>query len=290
MIILVTGANGQLGNEIRKRESLLDGAKFIYADLPELDITDKNQLEAFIVKNKVTTIVNCAAYTAVDKAESDVHTATLVNVTGPENIAVLANQYRLVYIHISTDFVFDGQNYLPYKETDQPHPLSVYGQTKRDGEIKVLENCSSTLILRTSWLYSVHGTNFVKTMQRLGKERDSLNVIFDQVGTPTWAGDLAEAILQILADPETGKTKRGIYHFSNEGVASWYDLAVEIMSLSGINCTINPIETTAYPTPAKRPYYSVLNKNNIKATFGISIPHWKKSLEYCIEEMKLVLN
>lgn len=287
MIILVTGSNGQLGNEIRKREALLDGSGFIYADLPELDITDKNQLEAFIVKNKVTTIVNCAAYTAVDKAEGDESTATLVNVTGPENIAVLANQYHLVYIHISTDFVFDGQHHLPYIETDQPRPLSVYGQTKRAGEIKVLEHCPSALILRTSWLYSVHGTNFVKTMQRLGKERDSLNVIFDQTGTPTWAGDLAEAILRILADPETGKTKKGIYHFSDEGVASWYDFAVEIMSLSGITCTINPIETTAYPTPAKRPYYSVLNKNAIKATFGLSIPHWKKSLEHCIEEMKI---
>lgn len=285
MIILVTGSNGQLGNEIRKRESLLDGAKFIYADLPELDITNKAQLEAFIGKNKITAIINCAAYTAVDKAESDEQTAALVNVTGPENLALLANHYQLTYIHISTDFVFDGQHYLPYKETDQPHPLSVYGQTKRDGEIKVLENCPSALILRTSWLYSVHGTNFVKTMQRLGKERESLNVIFDQTGTPTWAGDLAEVILRILADPEAGKTKKGIYHFSNEGVASWYDFAVEIMGLSGISCTINPIETTAYPTPAQRPYYSVLNKNAIKAAFGISIPHWKESLKHCITEM-----
>jgi dTDP-4-dehydrorhamnose reductase len=290
MIILVTGSNGQLGNEIRKREVLLNGAGFIYADLPELDITDKNQLKAFIVKNKVTTIVNCAAYTAVDKAEGDEPTATLVNVTGPENIATLANHYQLTYIHISTDFVFDGRNCLPYSETDQPNPLSVYGQTKREGEIKVLEKCSSALILRTSWLYSVHGNNFVKTIQRLGKERESLNVIFDQIGSPTWAGDLAEAILRILADPETGKTKKGIYHFSNEGVASWYDFAVEILDLSGITCTINPIETKAYPTPAMRPYYSVLNKAVIKVTFGLTIPHWKKSLKYCVEEMKLIQN
>ncbi|WP_320167915.1 dTDP-4-dehydrorhamnose reductase [Mangrovibacterium marinum] len=285
MHILITGANGQLGTEIKKLAAQYPDWQFSFADLPELDITNQAQLEARIQSDKITAIINCAAYTAVDKAESDIETAEAVNATGPGILAQLAAKHHLLFIHISTDFVFDGQNWLPYTEDQPTNPISVYGSTKLKGEQLALENNPQTVIIRTSWLYSAHGNNFVKTMQRLGANREQLTVIFDQIGTPTWAADLAQTCLTILANPETGKSKTGIYHFSNEGVASWYDFAVEIMQQSNINCQVLPIETKDYPTPAKRPAFSVMNKAKIKQTFGIAIPHWKESLEKCIEEL-----
>lgn len=288
MNILVTGANGQLGNEIKKLVSQYPDWQFNFVDLPELDITNKEQVENRIVMAGINVIVNCAAYTAVDKAESDIEIAEAVNATGPGILAQLASKHQLKLIHVSTDFVFDGQSCLPYKEEDSTKPISGYGSTKLKGEQLVLENNPQSIIIRTSWLYSQHGNNFVKTMQRLGREREQLTVIFDQIGTPTWAADLAHTCLMILADPEAGKSKTGIYHFSNEGVASWYDFAVEIMKQSNINCRVLPIETKDYPTPAKRPAYSVMNKSKIKRTFDIAIPHWKESLAKCIATMSKV--
>ena len=285
MNILITGSNGQLGNEIKERASKFSNWDFIYKDLPELDITNFEQLEKLVTELTINTIVNCAAYTAVDLAESNQEIAHAVNVDGAKNLAILAQKYNLKLIHISTDFVFDGKYYLPYKETDQPNPLSVYGSTKLEGEFAVLSEFPNSIILRTAWLYSSYGANFVKTMQRLGTERDELNVIFDQVGTPTWAGDLANTILEIIAQLESGSTHSGVYHYSNEGVASWYDFAVEIMNLSTINCDVFPIETKEYPTPAPRPSYSVLNKSKIKKDFNLKIQHWKVSLKECIHQL-----
>jgi len=285
MNILITGANGQLGTEIKKLATQYPDWQFTFVDLPELDITNKEQLESRIKTDQITAIINCAAYTAVDKAESDIETAEAVNATGPGILAQLAAKHQLLFIHISTDFVFDGQNCLPYIEDQMPNPISVYGSTKLKGEQLVLENNPQAVIIRTSWLYSAHGNNFVKTMQRLGADGEQLTVIFDQIGTPTWAANLAQTCLQILADPEAGKSKTGIYHFSNEGVASWYDFAIEIMQQSGLKCRVLPIETKDYPTPAKRPSFSVMNKAKIKQTFNIAIPHWKESLEKCIEEL-----
>ncbi len=283
MNILITGSNGQLGNEIKQLAFNYNNWNFIYKDLPDLDITNKALLENLIKEESIHAIVNCAAYTAVDPAESNQEIAHAVNVLGAKNLAKLSKLYNIKLIHISTDFVFDGKHYLPYKETDQPNPLSVYGNTKLEGEQKVLAECSNSIIIRTAWLYSSFGANFVKTMQKLGAERDQLNVIFDQVGTPTYAADLAQALLQMLSQLENGATHTGIYHYSNEGVASWYDFAVEIMSLSNLKCTVHPIETFQYPTPAPRPSFSVLNKEKIKNDFGIEIPHWKSSLKKCIQ-------
>ncbi|NLP58830.1 dTDP-4-dehydrorhamnose reductase [Lutibacter sp. B1] len=286
MNILVTGANGQLGSEIRKRENEYKSWNFVYVDLPELDITNLAKIKEVVQRKSITAIINCAAYTAVDKAETVAETAYNVNVTGAENLAKVAAEFKLKLIHISTDFVFDGHSYLPYIESDTPNPLSVYGKTKLEGEEKVMQVHPSSIILRTAWLYSTYGTNFVKTMRKLGNEREELKVIFDQVGTPTWAGDLTASILIILSSLEEGNEKRGMYHFSNEGVASWYDFAVEIMALSKIKCVVLPIETKEYPTSAPRPSYSVLNKKKIKTDFAIEIPHWKESLRKCILEIE----
>jgi len=216
--------------------------------------------------------------------------AYAVNVEGAKNLAKAAKDVNAKLIHISTDFVFDGRKCLPYSENDIPNPLSIYGKTKLEGEQAVLETLSSSIVIRTAWLYSAFGNNFVKTMQRLGKEREKLSVIFDQVGTPTWGGDLAQTILIILKQLEEGSTEKGLYHFSNEGVASWYDFAVEVMELSNINCQILPIETKQYHTPAPRPFYSVLNKARIKSDFGISIPHWKESLKKCIGQLNKMVD
>lgn len=276
-MFLVVGANGQLGNELR----LLLKARACYVDREELDITDENAVEEFFSKNKFEVIINCAAYTAVDKAESDVELATKINVEGPRYLA----KTGVSIVHISTDYVFDGNNFRPYVESDEPKPSSVYGVTKLAGENAILETATTAIIIRTSWLYSVFGNNFVKTMQRLGSERESLNVVFDQVGSPTYARDLAQAIVAILPQMKNGKKE--IYHFSNEGVCSWYDFATEIMKKSNLVCKVNPIEGKDYPTPAKRPFYSVLNKGKIKRDFGIKINHWDDSLEECIKTMKV---
>lgn len=286
--ILITGANGQLGSEIRKSEKLFPGFHFIYTDVNELDITNPEAVEKMLTDEKPQWLINCAAYTAVDKAETDEDTAWLLNAVAP---ALLAEKSKVVgcrYIQVSTDYVFDGKNYRPYVEEDEVCPTSVYGNTKLEGEQISLANNPETIVIRTSWLYSSFGSNFVKSMIRLGMERDQLNVIFDQVGTPTYAGDLAMAILEIIRKTSLGFQEfvPGTYHYSNEGVCSWYDFAIAIHQEYGIHCSVNPIESKDYPSPVARPPYSVLNKSKIKSTFGIQIPYWRTSLEKCILEIK----
>ena len=271
--ILITGCHGQLGTELSK---LLPNA--ILTDIDDLDITDFSAVQSFVRNNNIDTIVNCAAYTAVDKAEEDALTAEKINVFGPENLAKTGCKI----IHISTDYVFDGKGYRPYTPDDEANPLSVYGKTKRAGELAVLKNAQEAVIIRTAWLYSPYGNNFAKTMQRLAGERDTLNVVNDQIGTPTYAGDLAEAIVKIL--PQISKKTKGIYHFTNEGVCSWYDFAIEIIAQSDLNRSVNPIPSSAYPTKAQRPFYSVLDKTKIKETFNIQIPYWKESLIKCLKQ------
>lgn len=267
---LVVGANGQLGSELKN----ILGDKGIYPSREELDIVDSLTVKKFFEKNKnIKVIINCAAYTSVDKAETDVENATKVNVDGVKNLALVG----LPIIHVSTDYVFDGFKNTPYVESDITNPLSVYGKTKLAGEKEALNNGKTVIVIRTSWLYSSFGNNFVKTMIRLGKERESLNVVFDQVGTPTYARDLAEAIVDII--PQIKPNCKEIYHFSNEGVCSWYDFANEIMKQSGLKCKVNPIESKDYPTVARRPAFSVLNKAKIKKDFNIKINHWTESLK-----------
>ena len=274
MMLLITGANGQLGTELSK---LLPNA--IYTDIDELDITDELAVRRFVVLNKIKTIVNCAAYTAVDRAEDDIEKATKINVDGPRNLAHSGAKI----IHISTDYVFDGMNYRPYRPNDITNPISVYGKTKLAGERAVFENAYVATVIRTAWLYSPYGNNFVKTMRKLGSEKKSINVVTDQIGSPTYAGDLAAAIVRIL--PQMSEKNSGIYHFTNSGVCSWYDFATEIMKMSGLNCIVNPINSDQYPTRAKRPYYSVLDKSKIKKVFGIEPDHWKVGLAKCIKEL-----
>ena len=314
--ILVTGSNGQLGSEIRE---LVNGSttsvvpctgeaeathprektRFYFTDRTTLDISNPHAITEFVNKNNINTIINCAAYTAVDKAESDAENADKINHLAVKYLAQISKEKNIKLIHISTDYVFDGTNHMPYKEDDQVNPNSVYGRTKLDGEKAMQEiNPANSIIIRTSWVYSSYGNNFVKTMLCLGKEKESLGVIFDQVGTPTYARDLAKAIVEIL--PKLGTTEvvhpNGsvalaspkevqVYNYSNEGVLSWYDFAKEIMRMSKSTCQVNPIETKEYPTPAKRPHYSLLNKAKIKKEFNISIPYWKDSLNECLEKM-----
>lgn len=271
--VMITGCNGQLGQELSK---LLPDA--VLTDVDVLDITDFAAVKRFVDDNKIDTIINCAAYTAVDKAEDDVELATKINVTGPENLAKSGAKV----IHISTDYVFDGVGHRPYTEEDQTNPVSVYGRTKRLGEMAVLDHAKIAVVIRTAWLYSPYGNNFVKTMRRLGAEKESLNVVCDQIGSPTYAGDLAQAIVEIL--PQLTEQNKGLYQFTNEGVCSWYDFASKIMELSNLTCVVNPIPSSAYPTKATRPFYSVLDKAKIKSTFGIDIPHWEKGLKKCLKQ------
>ena len=271
--VLITGAKGQLGTELAK---LLPGA--VLTDVDELDITDLSAVQKFVAENKIKTIINAAAYTAVDRAEDDAELAEKINVLGPENLAKTGCQI----VHVSTDYVFDGKGHKPYTPEDETRPVSVYGKTKRAGELAVLANAKEAVIIRTAWLYSPYGNNFVKTMRRLGAEKETLNVVADQIGTPTYAADLANAIVQIL--PQMNEKNKGIYHFTNEGVCSWYDFAVEIMALSNLKCHVNPIASSAYPTKAQRPFYSVLDKSKIKETINIQIPHWKESLIKCLNQ------
>lgn len=281
--VLVTGSKGQLGSEIKELSVNYD-YNFFFTDRTNLDITNENELRSFIQTNNIDTIINCAAYTAVDKAEEEKEQADLVNRKAIKKLAKVSNAYGAKLIHISTDYVFDGKAYKPYVEEFQTNPNSVYGQTKLNGEIELIKiNPKNSIIIRTSWVYSSYGANFVKTMLRLGKEKESLGVIFDQVGTPTYANDLAQVILDIL--PKIDNQKTQIYHYSNEGVLSWYDFAKEIMKMTKIDCQINPIETYQYPTPAKRPHYSLLNKAKIKKEFKIEIPYWKDSLDKCLKKM-----
>lgn len=273
---LVTGANGQLGSELR----LLMGSSAVYIDRDELDISDESAVKKFLKNNPFEGIINCAAYTAVDKAEDEPEEADKANHLGSKWLA----KYGKRIIHISTDYVFDGINHIPYCESDLTNPVSVYGKTKLAGETAVLDEASTAVVIRTAWLYSPYGNNFVKTMLRLGKVRESLGVVSDQIGSPTYAGDLARAIVEIL--PRISDGQKDIYHFTNEGVCSWYDFAVTIMQMAGLSCRINPIESKDYPTKAKRPFYSVLNKKKIRDTFNLQIRHWRSALEQVLDKMK----
>ncbi len=279
MNILITGCNGQLGNELQLLEKNYPQYTFFNTDVNELDITDAAAIGRYVDSNNIDIIINCAAYTAVDKAESNKELCKALNAEAPAYLAEAVAKRNGWMIQVSTDYVFDGTKCTPYVETDTPCPNSVYGSTKLDGEIAVERACSNTMIIRTAWLYSSFGNNFVKTMMRLGKEKEELNVIFDQIGTPTYARDLAVAI---MAAVEKGIVP-GIYHFSNEGVISWYDFTKAIHRLSGINtCHVRPIHTAEYPTAASRPHYSVLDKTKIKQTYNIEIPYWEESLAECI--------
>ena len=275
-MLLVTGAGGQLGQEMR----LLLGDRAVYAGHADLDITDETAVKDFVAENDIDLVVNCAAYTAVDRAEDDRENADRSNRLGP---ALLARYGRRI-LHVSTDYVFDGTSCRPYREEDATHPVSVYGSTKLAGEEAVLREAETAIIIRTSWVYSSFGKNFVKTMRRLGAERTDLGVVFDQVGTPTYAADLAAAIVAIL--PQMTPGMKEIYHYSNEGVTSWYDFAVAIMEESGLSCAVRPIESAEYPTRAVRPSFSVLNKAKIKKDFGLSIPHWRDGLKRCVKKLE----
>ena len=281
--ILVTGANGQLGNEMR-RVAKESSSSFIFTDISELDITDAAAVSKMVSDNNVDVIVNCAAYTNVDKAEDDEALANLLNNIAAENLAVAAKEVGATLIHISTDYVFDGSAHIPYTEECESAPIGVYGVTKLAGEKAVEESGCNYIIIRTSWLYSKWGGNFVKRMQKLTAEREELNVIFDQIGTPTYAGDLADVIGEIISTDQLDKS--GTYHFSNEGVCSWYDFAVAIAQKSGNECNIKPIHSNEFPAKVTRPHYSVLDKTKIKETFGVEIPYWGVSLDKCIEELK----
>ncbi len=273
-MLLVTGAKGQLGTELRKRLP-----EALYIDIEELDITDEEAVRAFVQQHAVDTIINCAAYTAVDRAEDEPELCALVNTQGPANLAKSAARM----IHVSTDYVFDGHAYRPYRPEDPTSPLSEYGRSKLAGEQAVLQHAPTAIVIRTAWLYSAHGQNFVKTMMRLGAERPALSVVADQVGTPTHAGDLAEAIVTLL--PQIQQGQKSVYHYTNEGVASWYDFAHAIMEMAALPCKVAPIATEDYPTKAVRPCYSVLDKKKIKDDFAIEIPHWRTSLARCIAEL-----
>jgi dTDP-4-dehydrorhamnose reductase len=288
MRVLITGSNGQLGSEIKELATNYSKLDFIFKDLPELDICNFEALQAFIMDNNINAVINCAAYTAVDKAEEDAEIAEKVNSKGVINIVNALQTVNGKLIHISTDYVFDGDHFLPYKETDPVSPIGVYGETKRAGELAVINSDIDSIVIRTSWLYSSYGNNFVKTMLRLGSEKENLGVIFDQIGTPTYARDLAKTCLEILTGVNALKISKNenLYHYSNEGVASWYDFAISIMELGGVNCKVKPIQTKDYPTLAKRPQYSVLNKSKIKTDFKIEIPYWRDSLKDCIEKIK----
>lgn len=282
MKILVTGANGQLGNEMRALAAEGSSHTYLFTDVQELDICDEQVVCSFVRENAVEVIVNCAAYTAVDKAEDNPELCDRLNHLAPGYLAAAAEACGAALVQVSTDYVFDGTGHLPYTEEMTPCPNSVYGRTKLAGEEEAMRCCSRTMIVRTAWLYSTFGNNFVKTMLRLGRERDHLGVVFDQIGTPTYARDLARAIQTAINQGVVP----GIYHFSNEGVCSWYDFTVAIHRLAGIStCHVSPLHTDEYPAKAPRPAYSVLDKTKIKRTYGIVIPHWEESLQECVEKL-----
>jgi dTDP-4-dehydrorhamnose reductase len=255
-------------------------------DMPELDITDTLAVAAVCREKSIGAIVNCAAYTAVDKAESDRDAAFRVNRDGAAVLASVAKATGALLLHVSTDYVFDGSSNCPYREDDPAFPCGVYGQSKWEGEEAIRSIGCSHLIIRTSWLYSATGQNFVKTMLRLGRERQSLGVVFDQAGTPTWAADLAGAIVSVLDRCDSARQYADTFHYSNEGVCSWYDVAMEVMVAAGLPCRVLPIESHEYPTPVKRPPYSVLNKRKIKEVWGLEIPHWRESLLEMLQELR----
>ncbi len=282
--ILVTGKNGQLGNALAQLSDQYVDWAFTFVNHDELDLADVAAIQDFFVNRSFDVIVNCAAYTAVDKAESEQELADKVNHQAVATLAEQAKRMDATLIQISTDYVFDGASYRPYVESDEVAPQGIYGLTKLKGEQAMRQVQPRGCIIRTSWVYAEHGANFVKTMLRLGEQRESLGVIFDQVGSPTYAPDLAQVILQFIAQDNFSEQIE-VYHFSNEGVCSWYDFAKTIFELAEINCQVDPIETKDYPTPAKRPHYSLLNKQKIKQTLGIRIPYWKDSLIKCLQRL-----
>ena len=281
--ILVTGANGQLGSEMR-RLGMASPNEYIFTDVAELDITDGAAVKSFAVENNIDVIVNCAAYTAVDKAEDDEAMAELINATAVRNLAEAAKEVDATLFHVSTDYVFGAEGNTPRTEDMPTNPLGVYGRTKLHGEQAIAEVGAKAIIIRTAWLYSEYGNNFLKTMLRLTKERDTLSVVFDQVGTPTYAGDLAMTTFSII-EGDYYKGNEGLYHFSNEGVCSWYDFAREIATAMGHTCQINPCHSSEFPSKVTRPPYSVLDKTKIKSTFGVDIPHWRESMIYCLKRI-----
>ena len=286
--ILVTGANGQLGNEIRNLAAKYADYEYVFTDVAELDITSLSALNDFFQKNgKFDFLINCAAYTAVDAAESNQELAFKLNTTAVDMLVEMAGKYGFFLIQISTDYVFDGEKNRPYDEEDVPIPSSIYGKTKNDAERLILYSDIRAIVIRTAWLYSTYGKNFVKSMIKYGTERDELNVVFDQVGTPTYAADLADAILQILPQLQAmPKPYTDLFHYTNEGVCSWYDFTQHILRHENINCRVNPIRSEQYPTPAKRPAFSVLDKSKIKTKFGITIPYWTDSLDVMLKKLK----
>lgn len=289
--ILVTGSNGQLGQSLKLLSINYPKYQFVFTERDQLDLTDSGNIAEYFQQNKFDLIVNCAAYTAVDKAEDNQETAFAINYLAVKQLAEIAKQHQTILIHISTDYVFDGTSYKPYVEDNPINPQSVYGASKLKGEQAIQMIAPMAVIIRTSWVYSEYGNNFVKTMLRLGQERDSLNVIYDQIGTPTYAKDLAGAIIKMIGTLDLSTTdffskeKVQFYHYSNEGVCSWYDFAKAIFEQANLSCIVNPIETVDYPTPAKRPHYSVLNKAKIKLKFDIEIPYWKNALHACLETL-----
>lgn len=288
--ILVTGGDGQVGMELQNLQEKYPNFTFRFTDAKDLDITDATAIEQYTQHFKPDYIYNCAAFTAVDKAEEAVGIALKVNTLGAENLAKAAKKHGSKLFHISTDYVYDSSQNTPYIEGDGAHPGGIYAITKYLGDKAVLEILPSTLILRTSWVYSSHGHNFVKSMQKFGKERDQLNIVYDQIGTPTYARDLAKAMLDISQMLESkqidAKTAQGVFHYSNEGVASWYDFAMAIFDLEGIQCDVQPILSKEYPTPARRPPFSLMDKGKFKTTFGLTIPYWRDSLVDCLEALK----
>lgn len=280
--ILVTGGNGQLGSSIKKVQTEFEEAHYLFTDVEDLDITDENSVRSFVSKHQIHYIINCAAYTAVDKAEEEFELAKKINASGPGILAKVSNELNAKFIHISTDYVFDGKAHEPYQEVDKCEPPSAYGKSKFLGEEEVLKHGKDAAIVRTSWLYSEFGHNFLKTMIKYGKQRDELRVVFDQIGTPTYASSLARGLLNMI-HTDIRIEGNQIYHYSNEGVCSWYDFAKEIMEECKIECKITPIQSFEYPLPAPRPFYSVLNKAKIKKDYGIFIPHWRDDMKECIK-------
>ena len=279
MKLLITGAYGQLGNEMRVALERYPHLESIFTDVDTLDITDKNAVDAFVALHKPNVLINCAAYTAVDKAEDDLALCYKINCDAVRNLGEVAQAHGMTVIHVSTDYVFDGTGHIPYTEDMAVSPTNVYGKSKLAGERELRKACPGAIIIRTSWLYSGFGNNFVKTMLKLGSERSQLKVIFDQIGTPTYAADLADSMLQII---DSGKFVPGIYHFSNEGVCSWYDFTKMIFKLANVECEVLPIESKDYAVRTPRPHYSVLNKSKLKSTYNQTIPYWMDGLERCL--------
>jgi dTDP-4-dehydrorhamnose reductase len=285
--IWVTGASGQLGRELQQAATLFPGFDFLFTTREECPIEEKKKVRDFFVSNEPGYCINAAAYTAVDKAESDKDNAYKINTEAVANLALLAKEYNCRFIHISTDYVFDGKGSRPYREDDPVEPQGVYGMTKREGEEKALQANPDTIIIRTSWVYSEFGKNFVKTMLKLMSEKDVINVVNDQFGSPTYAADLANTILSVI---NSGKWVPGIFHYCNQGTITWHEFAVAIRDLAGLNCEVMPITTSEYPTPARRPAYSVLDTSLIQKTYHINPPHWRESLESCLQKLISVGN